>query len=221
MVVPIVVAIMVACTGCARNLETSPLPPVSTSSTPFSSTPVPSSPISSILVSSSSVSSSGLQQYKNLAVKFHAVLTFSLNNVNVSYPTDLAVPEVPITWSGTSFSGTLHESGPGEDITDKVAGTISADGKVVISLVYSRQVLRTTNSGTAFKVTLSNVSLEAGTIPGTFNYSGAVIRGYFSEIYYADGTIVSGQIVPSTIYISTDWENTQQSPTLTIAFGGR
>ena len=142
-----------------------------------------------------------------------------MNNTNISYPTDLAVPQVPVIWSGMSFSGTLHESGSGEDITDKVAGTISADGKVLVSLVYSRQVLRTTNSGTAFSVSLSNVPLDIGVSSGAYNYSGAALQGYVSGITYVDGTIISGQIIPSTVYVSTDWGNTQQPPTLTIVFG--
>jgi hypothetical protein len=118
-----------------------------------------------------------------------------------------------------SFSGKLQESGPGEDITDRVSGTVSADGRILVSLVYSRQILRTNNSSTSFSVSLSNVPIDIGTILGSYNYSGAVIQGYISSITYVDGTIVSGQIVASTTYGSTDWGNIQQPPTLTITFG--
>ncbi len=212
---------MVICSGCARKPISSTFSTTSIATSPstISTTAISSTTTGSTPASSTPISSTIYQQYTNLAVKFHALLTFSLNNTNVSYPTDLAVPQVPVIWSGTSFSGTLHESGPGEDITDRVAGTISADGNVLVSLAYSRQVLRTTNSGTAFSVSLASVPLDIGASPGTYVYSGASIQGYVSGINYADGTIVSGQIVASTIYVSTDWGNIQQPPTLTIIFG--
>jgi hypothetical protein len=159
-----------------------------------------------------------VQQDRNLAIVFHALITFSINP-NTSYATDLAVPAVPITWTGLLFSGNLQESGPGEDITDNVGGTISADGTSLITLVYSRKILRTNNTGTSYDIALHNVPLDTSINNLTFRYSGAVIQSYVSSISYADGTVNSGQIVSSNNYVSTDWANTQNPPTLTLTFG--
>ena len=218
-----VVTIMVVgvCFGCSQKH----IPTTSTNQSKTTSTSVNSTVITSLVVSSTTTTLSSTtnpiiwQRYANLGVKFHAVLTFSVNNSKISYPTDLAVPQVPSTWSGLSFSGKLPESGPGEDITDKVDGTVSTDGKVLVSLIYSRQILRTTNSGTSFSVSLSNVPLDVGNTSGTYGYSGTAIQGYISAISYADGTIVSGQIVASTTYVSSDWGSIQQPPILSITFG--
>ena len=160
-----------------------------------------------------------LQQYKNWGVSFHAIVAFNINNTNTSYPSEFTVPQVPITWSGLAFSGTLQESGHGEDITDQVTGAFTADGKTLASLVYSRQILRTTGSGTYFSVALQDVPLIVIATVGSFSFTGSVIQNYIIGINYADGPVVSGQVTASTSYVSTDWASIQQPPNLMLTFG--
>jgi hypothetical protein len=203
----IVTAIALMSFGCTQKSTTS-------ASTLTSTT----LPLSTTAITTSSMNTVNFQQYKSLGVDFRAVITFSISNTTTSYPTELAVPQVPITWNGLSFSGNLQESGVGEDVTDTVNGSVSADGKTLVQLVYSRQIMRTTATGTYYSITLQSVPLNAGTIAGLFNYSGANIQGYVKAINYIDGPIVSGQINAITTYISADWANTQP-PTLSLTFG--
>jgi hypothetical protein len=191
-----------------------------TKSTPTASTSTSTTllPVSTTTITSTSTNTVNFQQYKSLAVDFRAVITFSISNTTTSYPTELAVPLVPITWNGLSFSGSLQESGIGEDVTDTVNGTVSADGKALVQLVYSRQIMRSTATGTYYSVTLQSVPLNAGIIAGLFNFTGSSIQGYATAINYIDGPIVSGQINATTTYVSTDWGNAQP-PTLSITFG--
>jgi hypothetical protein len=46
------------------------------------------------------------------------------------------------------------------------------------------------------------------------------LQKYVAKIEYADGPLSGGQIVSTTTYISTDWQNTSygQMPTLKLTF---
>jgi len=194
---------------------------ITSSSTTTSATAVTTTSTSlTTTVSTSTTDLALLQQYKNLGVSFHAIVTFNINNTNASYPSDFTVPQVPITWNGLGFSGRLLESGPGEDITDEMTGTVTADGKTLASLVYSRQILRTTGSGTYFNITFQavpvNITIDS---TGSFSFTGAAVQSYVTGINYADGPVVSGQVTASTSYVSTDWASSQQPPNLLLTFG--
>jgi hypothetical protein len=225
-VIALVATALIIGSGCAQKTTQTPSTFTSaTATTPISSIVGTSNVGTSTIASSTTAVSSSttnflvFQQYTSLAIVFQALVTFNVNNTNVTYPSNLFVPQVPITWSGASFSGTLHESGPGEDITDKVAGVISADARTMVSLIYSREIVRATNSVTSYSISIFSLPLAAVNTSGIYIYSGFAIQGYVSEISYLDGTIVSGKLVASTTYVSSDWGNIQQPPTLTITFG--
>jgi hypothetical protein len=200
-----------AIVGCTQKSST--LPAISSSTT--------TSPQSTSTANITSVTTNTVvfQSFHSFAADFRAFITFTVSNTTASYPTELAVPQVPVTWNGLSFSGNLQESGPGEDITDEVSGTVSPDGNTLSQLIYSRKIMRTTNTGTYFSITLRGVPLNAGLITGLYSFSGALLQQYVITINYMDGPIVSGQIEASTAYLSTDWANTQQMPALTLTFG--
>ncbi len=151
-------------------------------------------------------------------------MTFEFAGTAKTFP---SVPPVPITWAGTSFTGRLEEAGPGEDITYQASGAVSKDGDTLLSLAYSRQVIRpSANSGVFYRVTLQNVPVVnaadgAANGPGKFEKAGAELQNYVVNIEYADGPLSGGRIAPNTTYVSTDWTNTGtgQTPTLKLAFG--
>ena len=189
-------------------------PPASTTASTQTTLPSPPSTALSNLAS--------LRESKTLAASLYGVVTFSFSGTTVVFPTQLFVPAVPIAWSGTSFSGHLEETGPGEDVTDEVSGVVSNDGNTALSLTYSRQVIRrTAGNGTFYRVSLKNVQTigPTGAI-GVVAKSGADVRYYVVKVEYSDGSLSGGQIVPNTTYVSTDWANTNpgQVPTLQATF---
>jgi hypothetical protein len=168
-----------------------------------------------------------VQQNGNLSARFYGLMTFDYSGSPVKVLSELAVSGVPVEWMGALFSGKLEEFGPGEDVTDEVHGSLSADGNWVESLFFSRQILRTSAnaSGTFYRVTLKNIHLvivDAGTQAGqaAFEKTGSDIRKYVITVEYADGPVKDGKIVSKTTYTSTDWENIKagQTPTLKMSF---
>lgn|GEM_PF-1021777 len=51
--------------------------------------------------------------------------------------TGLTVRKINITWNGTSFSGTTGPTAANPYVTDKLTGTVSEDGKILLTLEYS------------------------------------------------------------------------------------
>jgi hypothetical protein len=163
-----------------------------------------------------------LQGRTTLTVDFFGLVTFQTGASTITFPTVFFVHGVPIKWSGVSFTGHLEEAGPGEDITDTVVGTVSADGNTLASLVYDRRIIRPSlATGTSYRVILRDVPLFSGSALGAFQTTGVDIRQYVSAIEYADGPVTNGQIVSAFAYVNTDWTNTGagQSPTLKLSFG--
>jgi hypothetical protein len=153
-----------------------------------------------------------------------AVMTLAVANQTRAYPTILAIPAVSIKWAGNVFDGQRQESGPVEDVLDQVHGSLSVDGKSFDSFMFSRVITRiSSNNGTSFRVTLQNIPIgeqPVGTppFPG-FEMSGADIQNYVVSIDYSEGPLDAGKIVPSTKYVSTDWNNSGpgQKPMLKIS----
>jgi len=165
-----------------------------------------------------------IQQYKYLIARFYGSMTFDFKGTPFTFPTELTISSVPVTWMGQIFDGSTENNGPGNDVTDEVHGSVSADGKWVLMLSYSRQIARPAQKSIFYRVTLKNVPIDkagfgTGVASGTFDESGDVQK-YIDKIEYMDGIFENGQITPSITYISTDWSNPNQSlqPALKIAF---
>lgn len=167
-----------------------------------------------------------LQQNKFLTGRFYGLMTFKFSGTTFTFPTELQIASVPVTWMGELFNGKLEEVGPGEDVTDEVHGSVSSDGNWLVTLYYSRQILRTSNNtGTFFRVTFRNVPIMKQvngvvTEVGTFEKDGADLQKYVEKIEYIDGTLNGNQIVPTSSYLSTDWKNTGNGlkPSLKLTF---
>ena len=202
----VVIAILLfGLAGCNR--------PTSATAATSTTSPTVRPPASSITQATLAIT-----QSKSLSVSLYGLMTFSVSGSSSSYPTQLFVPAVPLTWSGTSFTGRLEEAGPGEDITDEVSGAVSSDGSMAESVRYSRKVIRSeAGNGTSYTVALHNVPLgPVSQAIGGFQKSGAEVQNYVASIEYADGPLSGGDVVPSTKYVSTDWANSTagQAPVL-------
>jgi hypothetical protein len=169
---------------------------------------------------------SRMQSTGNLSAFLYAVMTFEISGTEFAYPTQIAVDQVPITWMGSIFNGKVVESGPGEDVTDEVHGSISADGYWVESMYFSEQITRTNaKTGTFFRVTLRHtpvVNEAGGAIKdlGYFNQTSGDVQKYVAKIEYIDGPLINGKISPLSTYLSTDWKNGAkgQVPILKLTF---
>jgi hypothetical protein len=178
--------------------------------TPTSSSTSPSSsaPSSSTITPSVSTGLYLLQQNGRLAATFRAMVPQNVNGSSVDYSTEFFVPSLPITWTGASFRGQLNERGSGEDIVYNVSGLVSADGSVLVSLVYSRLITSAgPSSGTFYQVVLRNLTIPAA---GAFQGTGPGVQQYVA-------IVESGSALDS---LQIDWSNTGggQLPALTVTF---
>jgi hypothetical protein len=210
-------------------------PPVSPSSSTTSSPPISTPPGSSTSPTATATLPAGvpgsladLQLYKHFSATLTVQAIFSMGGSQTpAFATLFAVPPVPISWSGAAFSGHLEEKGAGEDITDLVTGNVSADGRTLDSLVYSRQIIRPSlSTGNMFRITLAGVPLATvvnGAVSGlgTFSQTGPAVKGLVTGVEYADGPLDStGQIKSTTNLDSIDWNPAQpgQAPSIKLNF---
>ena len=203
-------------------------PPVSTP--PVTTPPVTTPPVTTPPVTTPPTPANNLGKLQANTVinaRFYSIASLTFSNSPVVYPTQFTMPNVPISWNGTSFKGQLEEVGAGEDVLYQAAGNVSPNGATLISFVYSQRIIRTNNTGTFYRLTLNNLPVgdpADGSIPGwgTFKGVGADLQNYVTKIEYMDGPLSNGQINPMTTYDSTDWSNTSPGsmPTFSLAFQG-
>lgn len=165
-----------------------------------------------------------IQQNGYMTARLYGLMSFNFNGTTVSYPTELIIVSVPIVWMGQVFSGKLEETGPGEDVTDQVHGSVSADGAWLLNLTYSRQIVYNNGKAVAYSVSMKNVPVIDTKIgltdaPVTFKKQGDVQK-YIDEIVYNDGSWDGKKITPNITYVSTDWTNSGNNlqPILRLAF---
>ena len=167
-----------------------------------------------------------LQQYSYLTATFYGVMTFNISGTVFTFPSELAIPSVPITWMGPIFNGKLEQVGPGKDVTIEVHGSASDDGTWLDTVYYSQRIVQTlTKTGNFYRVTLRNVPIAklvdgVATELGTFQKEGSDLQKHVEKIEFADGPLSGGQITPTTIYVSTDWKDATagQKPALKLTF---
>ena len=68
-----------------------------------------------------------LQQNRYLKGRLYGLAAFDYAGTIMTFPSEFTVASVPIEWMDVIFSGKLEEGGPGEDVTDQVHGSVSAD----------------------------------------------------------------------------------------------
>jgi len=148
---------------------------------------------------------------KYLIARLYGVMTFDYSGTTVTFPTELIISSVPLVWMGPIFDGKVENNGPGNDVTDQVHGSVSADGTWIESLSYQRQIIRPGDKSLSYRITLKNVPIANAatgttTTPGTFEKT-SDIQKYVQTIEYNSGIFTGGKIVPAITYVSTDWEN--------------
>lgn len=165
-----------------------------------------------------------IQKNKYLIARLYGVMTFDYSGTTVTFPTELIISSVPLVWMGPIFDGKVENNGPGNDVTDQVHGSVSADGTWIESLSYQRQIIRPGDKSLSYRITLKNVPIANAatgttTTPGTFEKT-SDIQKYVQTIEYNSGIFTGGKIVPAITYVSTDWENAKQGmqPALKITF---
>ena len=183
-------------------------------STSCSNSPAPASTTQGALTA--------LQQYKYMNARLYGQMTFDIDGEQFTWPAELIIASVPLEWMGQVFNGTLKAGASGNDLTDKIHGSVSADGAWLLSLSFSRQIVRIGENGTYYRVTLKNVPIGANsyvTAPGVFEKVGD-IQKYVEEIQYIDGRWDGSKIIPNVNYISTNWVNTRSGlqPILKLTF---
>ena len=121
-----------------------------------------------------------------------------------------------ITWSGTSFTGTLLHLNP--DVRgriDEVSGTVSADGPTVESVVFS---YRYRDEGTNW-ISNNTINEEFVNIPLNwynsgqdqqvelrFELHGSEVQSHVTRVEYHADTYRNGNLESSRDYVSTDWQ---------------
>jgi hypothetical protein len=180
-----------------------------------------------------------LQKNQGISVSFSALITFTRYKQELQIPSELALPSMPIEWMGLSFTGKVETDmlsigntvpiglyGPSSRVTDQIHGTVSADGKWLASLTYSRQITRSgPNDGVFFKVTLRNLPFKGSSEGGgleaeTISLSGLDVQKYVVSIEYTDKTVSGGQVLVMANYHSTDWDGSDGTlkPAIKVVF---
>jgi hypothetical protein len=162
-----------------------------------------------------------LQKSGNITVTFNAMMNFALagdpTGNTYTYPTQMDVPAVPITWMGNIFNGKVTNSGQGYNLTDEVHGSVSSDGTWINEMTFSRKNLGQAG-GSNFSVTLLNVPLVKAddnktTTVASFLKKGTDIQKHVSKVEFnAGGASVS------TTYVAIDWADTRGALRLELDF---
>ncbi len=111
-------------------------------------------------------------------------------------------PDMPITWSGTAFSGELITSNSIITRTERVTGTISADGNTLLALEYTLVYVSDEEASTGHWHDEEEITIKLINIPieqlvfqsgpsSTFNFShyGPDLSQYISEVFWHKVTI--------------------------------
>jgi hypothetical protein len=158
----------------------------------------------------------------NVTVGFTALMTFDVTgdfSQQFTWPATLAVPAVPITWTGNVFNGAAEDKQEGSALTDTVHGSISPDGAWINEMTYSRS-LSSQFSRVYFLVTLRDVPItrvagaenDNATIVADFIKKGSDIRKHIAKIEYFTG----GETTAT--YSSADWDDANGILNLNVEF---
>ena len=162
-----------------------------------------------------------------LSARFSGLVTFNVSGATVINATEFTMPRVPLVWAGHSFSGEIKQIGHLEYILYQTAGNVSPDGSKLESVVYSRKIIRASNDGNFYRISISNLPISSAANASqqgweTFKGTGADLQNYITMIEYAAGPTAGEEINPQTTYLSTDWANMNpgKKPVFSLSFQG-
>jgi hypothetical protein len=176
---------------------------------------------------SAASTANNLQQLGNVSARFFGLVTFEGYGQILTNPSVFAVPPITIEWMGLIFEGKLERAGAGSNISYQVHGSVSADGKWVESMFFSRQIVDSTGaSGDFFRVTLRNIPLTDGvdSEENSISFSekkGSDVQRFLVKIEYNNGAGDKAGMktaINSLTYITTDWKSESCLATLNVNF---
>lgn len=170
-----------------------------------------------------------LQQLKSISGAFFGKNTYSLSTggemVNGS---SIGAPSIPITWSGTSFSGKMTVEDNNSPSTDEIQGTVSVDGNTLQSLKFTHSDYNYGGYGKSSpNYTMYTKSMQLQNVPlsqyeiGKGLVSGPATQACVIKLEYNETTFKNGVKSYEKTYVSTDWaaSGIGATPQIGIYFG--
>jgi len=163
-----------------------------------------------------------LEGSTTISVRLYGIMEYATYGIRFTHPTTLEVLTVPTGWMNYSFRGFDLRQEATQTITDQVHGTVSADAAWITNLVYTRYLTRSSaNDGVFYKVVMNNIPIvEIKEGMARAYVLGADIRKYVESVEYYEQSVVDGQLVITTTYLSTDWQQDigGQAPYILVLF---
>ena len=163
-----------------------------------------------------------LLENTRVSIRLYGIMEFETYGIKFRHPTTLEALTVPTGWMNLSFRGFDQRVENTQMITDQVHGTISDDGRWITSLVFTRQVTRTTSSdGVFYQVGINNLPIDIDDNGSPRIYQeGSDIRKYVESVEYKEQSYSDGQLIITTRLVSTDWQKdiAGQSPYILVLF---
>ena len=165
---------------------------------------------SSVNISAEASLLAQLQKMKTISGFFQGKYNGNPGNGDLRFtviiPLSSATTTMDIIWNGTSFSGTVTGTADGGTQTNTVSGTVSGDGKILTSFVYTLDIKYTGSSGE------HTINLELKNIPFDKDISGNAsafsLNKYGSElkpllVNYEEHTrsYTNGKLVSETAHL--------------------
>jgi len=170
-----------------------------------------------------------LQQMRSISGAFFGKNTYSLSTggemVNGS---SIGAPSIPITWSGTSFSGKLTVEDNNSPSTDEIQGSVSNDGKTLQSLTFTHSDYNYGGYGKSNpNYTMYTKSMQLQNVPlsqyeiGKGLVSGPATQACVVKLEYKETSFKNGVKSYEKTYVSTDWaaSGIGATPQIGIYFG--
>jgi len=163
-----------------------------------------------------------LEDSTTISVRLYGIMEYATYGIRFTHPTTLEVLTVPTGWMNYSFRGFDLRQEATQTITDQVHGTVTADAGWITNLVYTRYLTRSSdNDGVFYKVVMNNIPIIEITEGFAQAYvAGADIRKYVESVEYYEQSVLNGQLVITTTYLSTDWQQDigGQAPYILVLF---
>jgi hypothetical protein len=139
-----------------------------------------------------------IQQNDSMSISLNVTSTFNNRSSTVTIPSEYAVADVPVIWSGLMFSGGTYEDAEG-NISSSITGFLSPDGTWIESMTYSKTIVGKSMMGITFEVKLRNIPIFDPAAGQLLNFEKtADVEKYVTSIKYSQLGIT---------YVSTDWDN--------------
>jgi len=140
-----------------------------------------------------------IQQNDSMSISLNVTSTFNNRSKMVTIPSEYAVTDVPVIWSGLMFSGGTYEDDKG-NVSSTIIGFLSSDGTWIESMTYSKTIVGQSMMGITYEVKLRNIPIFDEETGQPVNFEETLnVEKYVTSIKYSQLGIS---------YVSSDWDNT-------------